>query len=164
MHVIFSNLLPNTKSVNRTHSGPNVLGVPQEGEYKNTFIYSLYKNDPENWGDDQWCHSLNFHSCLHMGHCCWTCWEFSHFKMQCMWKQWEHWPQTSGQSSPGTLQSGQQPLKGILQIPQFSSLATQSHEATPFHCRILTFILLSDSVSLASHTRPMLLCKTEGII
>lgn len=48
-------------------------------------------------------HSLNFHSCLHIGHCCCTCWEFSHFKMQCMWKQWEHWPHTSGQSSPGTL-------------------------------------------------------------
>lgn len=29
-------------------------------------------------------HSLNFHSCLHMGHCCCTCCEFSHFKMQCM--------------------------------------------------------------------------------
>ena len=48
-------------------------------------------------------HSLNFHSCRHIGHCCWTCWELSHLRMQCIWKQWEHWPQTSGQSSPGTL-------------------------------------------------------------
>lgn len=48
-------------------------------------------------------HSLNFHSWRHIGHCCWTCCEFNHFRMQCMWKQCEHWPQTSGQSSPGTL-------------------------------------------------------------
>lgn len=48
-------------------------------------------------------HSLNFHSCRHMGQCCCTCCAFSHFRMQCMWKQCEHWPHTSGQSSPGTL-------------------------------------------------------------
>lgn len=115
-------------------------------------------------------HSLNFHSCRHMGHCCWTCCEFSHFKMQCMWKQWEHWPQTSGQSSPGTLQSGQQPLKGILQMPQFSSLATHSQEATPFHWRIFTFILpvLSSVRRLLqrSNTREdrMFLCSLEVML
>lgn len=77
---------------------------------------------------------MNFHSWRHMGQCCCTCCECSHFRMQCMWKQCEHCPHTSGQSSPGTLQSGQQPLKAMRQIPQFSSFATHSHEATP-RCR-----------------------------
>lgn len=85
-------------------------------------------------------HSLNFHSCRHMGQCCCTCCALSHLRMQCMWKQCEHWPHTSGQSSPGTLQSGQQPLNAILQIPQFSSLATQSQVATPFQHLIFTFM------------------------
>lgn len=57
-----------------------------------------------------------------------------------MWKQCEHWPHTSGQSSPGTLQSGQQPLKAIRQMPQFSSLATQSQVATPFQHLIFTLM------------------------
>nr|CAD7409416.1 unnamed protein product [Timema cristinae] len=39
----------------------------------------------------------------------------------------------SGQSSPGTLQSGQQPSNGMRHIPQLSSLATQRHVATPVH-------------------------------
>ncbi len=46
-------------------------------------------------------YTLNFHSCLHIGHCwfiCWACW--SHFSIQWIWKQWEHSPQTRGQSSP----------------------------------------------------------------
>lgn len=37
----------------------------------------------------------------------------------------------NGQSSPGNLQSGQHPSKAILQIPQFSSLATHLQVATP---------------------------------
>lgn len=37
------------------------------------------------------------------------------------------------QSSPGILQSGQQPSKAILHIPQFSSLAIQCQLATPVH-------------------------------
>lgn len=41
----------------------------------------------------------------------------------------------------GYSQSGQQPLNGILQIPQFSSLATHNQDATPLQCRIFTFIL-----------------------
>lgn len=57
-----------------------------------------------------------------------------------MWKQCEHCPHTRGQSSPGTLQSGQQPLNAILQMPQFSSLATQSQVATPFQHLIFTFM------------------------
>lgn len=36
-----------------------------------------------------------------------------------------------GQSSPGSLQSGQQPSKAIRQMPQLSSLATQRQVATP---------------------------------
>lgn len=40
-----------------------------------------------------------------------------------------------GQSSPGILQSGQQPSNAIRQIPQFSSLATQRHVATPIHLK-----------------------------
>lgn len=39
-------------------------------------------------------HSLNFHSCRHIGQGWWTCWEFSHLTIQWMWKQWEHWPHT----------------------------------------------------------------------
>ena len=38
--------------------------------------------------------SLNFHSCRHIGHCWFTCWDCNHFRMQCMWKQWLHCPQT----------------------------------------------------------------------
>lgn len=83
---------------------------------------------------------LNFHSWRHMGHCWLTGCDCSHLTMQCMWKQCEHWPQTSGQSSPGSLQSGQQPSKGIRQIPQLSSFATHFHEATPVHCFMVTFI------------------------
>lgn len=37
-------------------------------------------------------------------------------------------------------QSGQQPLKAIRQMPQFSSLATQSQVATPFQHLIFTFM------------------------
>lgn len=73
---------------------------------------------------------LNFQSCLHIGHCCCGC-EWSHFTIQWMWKQCEHAPQTSGQSSPGSLQSGQQLSKGMRQIPQLSSFATQRQVATP---------------------------------
>lgn len=36
-----------------------------------------------------------------------------------------------GQSSPGSLQSGQQPSNAIRHIPQLSSFATQRHVATP---------------------------------
>ena len=41
-----------------------------------------------------------------------TCWAWSHFTMQCMWNAWLQDPQTGGQSSPGTLQSGQHASKG----------------------------------------------------
>lgn len=37
-------------------------------------------------------------------------------------------------------QSGQQPLKAMRQMPQFSSLATQSQVATPFQHLIFTFM------------------------
>ena len=59
-------------------------------------------------------YSLNFQSCLHMGHWCWVCWVPSHFMMQWMWKQWLHWPQTweiDIQQCPKT--SGQQPRTKI---------------------------------------------------
>ncbi|CAH1646792.1 unnamed protein product [Spodoptera littoralis] len=82
---------------------------------------------------------LNFQSCLHMGHCCWG-WECSHFTMQWMWKQWEQVPHTKGQSSPGSLQSGQQLSKGMRQMPQLSSLATHRQVATPVQLLMVTFI------------------------
>lgn len=41
----------------------------------------------------------------------------------------------NGQSSPGSLQSGQQPSNAIRQIPQLSSFATQRHVATPVQPR-----------------------------
>ena len=85
-------------------------------------------------------HSLNFHSCRHMGHCWFTCWLLSHFMMQWMWKQWEHCPHTRGQSSPGSLQSGQQLSKAMRQMPQLSSLATHFHTATPVQFFISTFM------------------------
>jgi len=83
-------------------------------------------------------YSLNFHSCLHIGHCC-CAWVFNHFIMQCIWKQCEHWPQTKGQSSPGNLQSEQHASKGIRQIPHESSLATQCHAATARQLLTRTF-------------------------
>lgn len=84
--------------------------------------------------------SLNFHVWRHIGHC-WLACELSHFTMQCMWKQCEQEPQTSGQSSPGSEQSGQQPSKAIRQIPQLSSLASHFHTATPIQLFTVTFIL-----------------------
>lgn len=75
--------------------------------------------------------SLNFHCWRHMGHNCWFNWEFIHLTMQCMWKQWVHAPQTSGQSSPGNEQSGQQDSKAIRQIPQLSSFVVHFQIATP---------------------------------
>jgi len=84
--------------------------------------------------------SLKCHSCLHIGHNCCSCWEFNHFKIQCIWKTCVHLPQTKGQSSPGILQSGQQPSNCIRQIPQFSSFAVQCQVATAVHFFIFTFI------------------------
>ena len=84
--------------------------------------------------------SLNCQSCLHMGHSCCICWELSHFSMQCMWKTCVHFPQTKGQSSPGTLQSGQHPSNCILHIPHVSSLAVQCQAATAVHFFIFSFI------------------------
>ena len=63
--------------------------------------------------------SLNFQSWRHIGHKCWACWAFSHFIMQWIWKQWVQAPQTNGQSSPGSLQSGQHPSKATRQIPHW---------------------------------------------
>ena len=71
------------------------------------------------------CHGLGFyysrnrHSWRHIGHKCWVCWVCNHFIMQWMWKQWVQAPQTSGQSSPGLLQSGQQPSKATLKKSNF---------------------------------------------
>nr|XP_002730854.1 PREDICTED: uncharacterized protein LOC100371809 [Saccoglossus kowalevskii] len=48
-----------------------------------------------------------------------------------------------GQSSPGILQSGQQPSNGILQIPQLSSLATHLHIQKSFPKRLITVGLQS---------------------
>lgn len=45
-----------------------------------------------------------------------------------------------GREHRGHSQSGQQPLKAIRQMPQFSSLATQSQVATPFQHLIFTFM------------------------
>lgn len=45
-----------------------------------------------------------------------------------------------GREHGGHSQSGQQPLKAIRQMPQFSSLATQSQVATPFQHLIFTFM------------------------
>lgn len=97
-----------------------------------------------------------------MGQCCCTCCAFSHLRMQCIWKQWEHCPHTRGQSSPGTLQSGQQPLNAILQMPQFSSLATQSQVATPFQHLIFTFMTAGPLSNLAA-PRLSVASAREGI-
>lgn len=87
-----------TESTNRIQQVTNVLCITADGEIqkhlftadrkvkssmRGSLSLSLGRPPPQD-------HSLNFHSCRHMGHCCWTCCEFSHFKMQCMWKQWEH--------------------------------------------------------------------------
>lgn len=93
---------------------------------------SLFKSIP---------YSLNCHSLRHMGQCACDVCEFTHFKMQWRWNAWLHAPQISGQSSPGSLQSGQQPSKAILHIPHVSSWASQVHEATACHCSSFTFIV-----------------------
>jgi hypothetical protein len=67
-------------------------------------------------------------------------WEFTHLSMQWRWKAWLQAPQMSGQSSPGNLQSGQQPSNAILHMPHVSSCASHVQEATACHWRILTFI------------------------
>lgn len=60
--------------------------------------------------------------------------------MQCMWKQWLHRPDTSGQSSPGALQSAQQSSNGFRHIPQSSCLAVHFQAATPRKLLILMSI------------------------
>lgn len=76
-----------------------------------------------------------------MGHSLFGGDRFSHFMMQWMWKQWVQLPHTSGQSSPGSEQSGQVFSNAMRQIPQFSSLAVHRHDATPTHDLMVTRIL-----------------------
>ena len=54
---------------------------------------------------------------------------------------------TKGQSSPANLQSGQQPSKATLQMPQVSSLASHFQTATPDHERMLILSLDLDPAS-----------------
>merc|ERR1719232_439404 len=74
-----------------------------------------------------------------------------------MWKQWVHSPQTRGQSSPANLQSGQQPSKATLQMPQVSSLASHFQTATPDQERML---ILSLDLGPASSAAPRLLLSS----
>ena len=58
---------------------------------KNSLVFKGFANIKShfqnNLGMMNRIHSLNFHSCLHMGHWCWVCWVPNHFMMQWMWKQ-----------------------------------------------------------------------------
>ena len=78
--------------------------------------------------------ALYSHARLQNGQRC-SCWEVSHLVMHCRWNAWAHTPHTTGLSSPGNLPSGGQPSKGILQMPQTSSPASQVHSATA--CQLL---------------------------
>ncbi|KAL0596519.1 Zinc finger protein, partial [Plecturocebus cupreus] len=82
-----------------------------------------------------------------------------------MRKQWEHGPQTSGQSSPGTLQSGQQQLNATLHTPQFSSLATQSQVGMPFQHLIFTFMAAkSAAFALLTQQSPQPRPYSRGLV
>jgi hypothetical protein len=85
--------------------------------------------------------ALNCHSRRHIGQWGVEVWLFTHLRMQCRWYAWLHTPHISGQSSPGNLQSGQQPSKAIRHMPHVSSCASHVHDPTACHCSIFTFIL-----------------------
>lgn len=95
------------------------------------------------------------HSCRHIGHSWFVimCGWLSHFSIQWMWKQWLHLPDTSGQSSPGALQSAQQSSNGFLQMPQSSCFAVHFQAATPRKLLILMSIcvLTLDLVQYLQH-------------
>lgn len=68
----------------------------------------------------------------------------------------------NGQSSPGSLQSGQQPSNAIRHMPQLSSFATQRHVATPVqpgrylkievaHINIKFYNILSHTAQMKMH-------------
>ena len=63
--------------------------------------------------------------------------------IQCRWKTWLHSPHTSGQSSPGLLQLGQQPSYAEWHMPHTSSpsFTSQAHSATIVQDSTLIFIL-----------------------
>lgn len=92
------------------------------------------------WGIDAIGYSRNLHSWRHMGHFWCICCDVSHFMMQWIWKQCVQRPQTNGQSSPGILQSVQQPSNAFLHIPQLSSFANHFHVATDVQLLIFTFM------------------------
>ena len=58
----------------------------------------------------------------------------------------------SGQSSPGSLQSGQQPSNAILQIPQVSSWASHVHDATACHLQFLQSTTIMASYYIKNET------------
>lgn len=78
-------------------------------------------------------YSLNCHSLRHIGQWAWLVCELTHFNIQWRWNEWLQAPQIRGQSSPGSLQSGQQPSNGIRHIPHVSSWASHVHDATACH-------------------------------
>ena len=89
--------------------------------------------------------------------------------MHCRWKAWAQTPQTTGLSSPGNLPSGGQPSKGILQMPQTSSPASQVHRATACQLLIWTWKVLpalggvSGSVLVPAAAAPPLVRLPDGI-
>eukprot|EP00658_Telonema_sp_P-2_P013517 TRINITY_DN15120_c0_g1_i1.p1 TRINITY_DN15120_c0_g1~~TRINITY_DN15120_c0_g1_i1.p1 ORF type:complete len:161 (+),score=20.08 TRINITY_DN15120_c0_g1_i1:394-876(+) len=66
---------------------------------------------------------------------------WSHLLMHGRWKACLHWPQTTGQLSPGYLYPGAAPSKGIWQMPHTSSSRFHVHNATECHRLMVTFIL-----------------------
>lgn len=76
------------------------------------------------------CHSLNCHSCLHMGHSCCVGWEFSHFNIQCMWKTCEHWPHTKKDKKILMLSLGQTIAARLCNIMQLCWLIYDIYRPT----------------------------------
>lgn len=85
-------------------------------------------------------------SCRHIGHfrCSADCAPI-HLEIQCKWNGCLQTPQTIGHSSPGTLQSGQQPSNALRHIPHESSPASHVHAATSRTFCTVIFIFASNA-------------------
>ena len=102
-------------------------------------------------------HSLNFHSCRHMGQGWWTCWELSHLTMQWMWKQWEHCPHTETHRIKHKISKW--PCTVVHRVTQWHT-HTHSHTHTHIHTEAITG---KSSVFISSNSPCYALCGWLGV-
>ena len=90
---------------------------------------------------------LNSQSPRQIGHFCSEFLPSNHFVMHRKWNACEQTPHTTGESSPGYLQSGAHPSYGEWQIPHTSDASFHVHVATPCHVLNLSLSGISFFVS-----------------